>query len=97
MVRTNSIPNHERDAYYAVPERGVVVPDENTSTITQDPTKEQDLSFTFPRSPQYRNTTTAAPLGSIGIMISGAVLYNPFEGDGSTVAMSNNFTITKMG
>jgi hypothetical protein len=30
-------------------------------------------------------------------MISGAVLYNPFEGDGSTVALSNNFTITKNG
>jgi hypothetical protein len=27
-------------------------------------------------------------------MISGAVLYNPFEGDGTTVAMANNFTIT---
>jgi hypothetical protein len=27
-------------------------------------------------------------------MISGAVLYNPYEGDGKTVAMSSNFTIT---
>ena len=27
-------------------------------------------------------------------MISGAVLYNPYEGDGKTVAMANNFTIT---
>lgn len=27
-------------------------------------------------------------------MISGAILFNPYEGDGTTVAMSSNFTIT---
>lgn len=32
-------------------------------------------------------------MGSIGFMISGAVLFNPYEGDGSTVAMANNFTV----
>lgn len=96
-ITTNSIPNHERDPYYAVPEQGVVVPDESTSTIAEDPTQEQEISFTFPTSPEYSNATTDAPLGSIGIMISGAVLYNPYEGDGNTVAMSNNFTITQNG
>ena len=96
-VTTNSIPNHERDAYYAVPQNGVIVPDVNSATIAADPTRAQEMSFTIPTSPTYSNSTTDAPLGSIGIMISGAVLFNPFEGDGATVAMANNFTVTKDG
>ena len=39
-------------------------------------------------------TVTKTSLGSIGVMISGAVLYNPDEGDNKTPAMANNFTIT---
>lgn len=96
-VTSNSIPNHERDDYYAVPENGVVVPDASTATVAKDPTKESEVTFMFPTSPTYSETTTEAPLGSIGMMISGAVLYNPYEGDGNTVAMSNNFTITQGG
>lgn len=90
----NGIPNHERNAYYAVPNAGVVVPDANSAQIVKDPTKAQSYSFDIPSTPTYSKTTTDAPLGSIGVMISGAVLYNPYEGDGSTVAMSSNFTIT---
>ena len=90
----DGIPNHERDEYYAVPNAGVVVPDENSATIIKDPTSAQSYSFDIPSSPQYSTEVTKAPLGSIGVMISGAVLYNPYEGDGSTVAMSSNFTIT---
>ena len=96
-VTTNSIPNHERDTYYAVPQNGVLIPDANSATVAKDPTTAQQQTFTFPSSPQYSNSTTEAPLGSIGIMISGAVLFNPFEADGSTVAMANNFTVTKDG
>lgn len=96
-VTTNSVPNHERDAYYAVPENGVIVPDSSTATITEDPTRAQEMTFSIPTAPTYSNATTDAPLGSIGIMISGAVLFNPFEGDGATVAMANNFTITQDG
>lgn len=90
----DGIPNHERDEYYAVPNAGVVVPDKNTAMIIKDPTSAQSYSFDVPSSPQYSTEVTKAPLGSIGVMISGAVLYNPYEGDGTTVAMSNNFTIT---
>lgn len=90
----DGIPNHERDTYYAVPNAGVVVPDEATAHIIKDPTSAQTYSFDIPSTPEYSSTVTSAPLGSIGVMISGAVLYNPYEGDGTTVAMSNNFTIT---
>jgi len=90
----DGIPNHERDAYYAVPNAGVVVPDASTANIIKDPTSAQTYSFDIPSVPTFSTETTKTSLGSIGVMISGAVLYNPYEGDGTTVAMANNFTIT---
>jgi hypothetical protein len=94
IMEPNGIPDHERDAYYAVPDPGVIVPDSSTASLVTDPTKEQTYKFTIPTSPKYVSIVTSAPLGSIGVMISGSVLYNPFEGDGKTVAMASNFTIT---
>jgi hypothetical protein len=93
-LETNDIPNHPRDAYYAVPNVGVVVPTAATATVVEDPTKPQSWRFKIPTSPQYATETTAAPLGSIGVMTSGSVLFNPYEGDNTTIAMANNFTIT---
>ena len=90
VMSTTDIPNHKRDAYYAVPDAGVVVP---TAHVMKDPTKAQSLSFTISTKPSYTSKVTDAPLGSIGLMISGAVLYNPYEGDGTTVAMSSNFSV----
>lgn len=92
--RPDGIPDHDRDEYYAVPNAGVVVPDASTAHIIKDPTSAQEYSFDIPSTPEYSTETTSAPLGSIGVMISGAIMYNPYEGDGTTVAMSNNFTIT---
>ncbi len=93
-VNSNGIPNHERDEYYAVGQAGVNLPNESNSQVIADPTTEQDQTFNIPTLPVYSETTTSAPLGSIGIMISGAVIYNPYEADNATVAMSSNFTIT---
>ena len=94
-LSTNDIPNHKRDAYYAVPNAQVAVPSASTAHIVKDPTKAQSLSYTIPTKPEYSSTITDSPLGSIGLMISGAVLYNPYEGDGTTVAMSSNFSLTQ--
>jgi hypothetical protein len=94
VMQPDGIPNHARDAYYAVPNAGVVVPDASSAYVMADPTKAQTYKFTIPTSPKYSKTTTATSLGSIGVMISGAVLYNPYEGDGKTVAMASNFTVT---
>ena len=89
------IPNHPRDAYYAVPKsQDVVVPDATTAVVIKDPTKAQTYKFTIPSTPKYSTTVTKTSLGSIGVMISGTVLYNPYEGDNKTPAMANNFTIT---
>ena len=94
-MEPTGIPNHARDEYYAVPiSQDVVVPDSTTAKIVKDPTKAQSYKFTIPTTPQYTSAVTATSLGSIGVMISGAVIYNPFEGDNKTVAMANNFTIT---
>ena len=94
IMQPTGIPNHARDAYYAVPKAGVVVPDATTANIIADPTKAQAYKFTIPTTPKYSSKVTSTSLGSIGVMISGAVLYNPYEGDGKTVAMANNFTVT---
>ena len=93
-MEPNGIPDHARDAYYAVPVAGVVVPDASTATIVKDPTVAQSYNFSIPTNPEYTSKVTSTSMGSIGVMISGAVLYNPYEGDGKTVAMANNFTIT---
>ena len=94
IMEPDGIPDHERDIYYAVPDPGVIVPDASTASLVKDPTTAQTYKFTIPTAPKYVSTVTSAPLGSIGVMISGSVLYNPFEGDGKTVAMASNFTIT---
>ena len=51
LMEPTGIPNHARDAYYAVPTAGVVVPDASTSIVMKDPTKDQDYKFTIPTSP----------------------------------------------
>ena len=95
IMQPTGIPNHVRDKYYAVPlSQEIVVPDSTTAKIIKDPTKAQAYKFTIPTNPKYSKTVTNTSLGSIGVMISGAVIYNPFEGDNKTVAMANNFTIT---
>lgn len=95
ILQPDGIPNHPRDAYYAVPKsQDVVVPDATTAVVVKDPTKAQTYKFTIPSTPKYSKTVTKTSLGSIGVMISGAVLYNPYEGDNKTPAMANNFTIT---
>jgi hypothetical protein len=95
LMEPTGIPNHPRDAYYAVPlSQEIVVPDATTAKVIKDPTKAQSYKFTIPSTPKYSTKITSTSLGSVGVMISGAVLYNPFEGDNKTVAMANNFTIT---
>lgn len=93
-LRSNGIPNHSRSKYYAVPSGGVVVPTAATATAILDPTTTHDYDYKIPTTPKKISKTTAAPLGSIGMMISGSVLFNPYEGDGTTVAMASNFVIS---
>ena len=54
IMQPTGIPNHSRDAYYAVPKAGVVVPDATTANIIADPTKAQTYNFTIPTKPKTR-------------------------------------------
>ena len=98
-LRSNGLPNHARLKQYAVPSAagGGGVPTAATAVAADDPTKAQSYDYKIPTSPKKTSGTTAAPMGSIGLMISGAVLFNPYEGDGKTVAMANNFTVKGTG
>ncbi len=44
-------------------------------------------------APVLADTPTDTGLGSIGMAISGAVYFNPYEGDGTSVAVDNNFDV----
>ncbi len=90
---SDGLPNHERQAEYALPNAGVRVPDASTATAGADPTTAQSYDYSIPTVPTKAESPTDASLGTIGVMISGAALFNPYEGDGSTVAMASNFTV----
>jgi hypothetical protein len=91
---SNGIPNHSRQAEYALPNQGVRVPNASTATAGKDPTVAQNYDFTITTNPVMASKKTSTSLGTIGVMISGAALFNPYEGDATTVAMSSNFTVT---
>jgi|GEM_PF-1121910 len=56
-------------------------------------TNRSPYNYTLPLTPQWSSSTTAAPLGPIGIMLNGGVLFNPYDA-GLDAAMSANFAIT---
>lgn len=91
--KSDGLPNHARQSQYAVPNDGVRVPTAETAHAVADPTKAQSYDFKIPVDPRKASTTTSTSLGVIGVMISGAALFNPYEGDGSTVATASNFTV----
>lgn len=92
--QSDGIPNHSRQAEYALPNQGVRVPTAETATAGADPTVAQDYDFTITTNPVMAESKTSASLGTIGVMISGGALFNPYEGDGATVALQSNFTVT---
>jgi hypothetical protein len=95
--RSDGIPNAGELSEYAVPNPGVGMGIPSASNSHAAPAsqvvKAQDYGFSISTSPRKLKATTAAPLGAIGVMISGAVLFNPYEADNTTVAMASNFTV----
>jgi hypothetical protein len=90
---SNGIPNHARPVEYALPNPGVRVLNASTTHIGADPTVAQNYNFTIPLNPTKAAKPTSTSLGPIGVMISGASLFNPYEGDGKSVATLDNFTL----
>lgn len=91
--QSNGLPNHARDAEYALPNAGVVVPSAATATAGADPTVAQSYDYSIPTCPVKADVTSKTSLGVIGVMISGATLFNPYEGDNTTVATQSNFSV----
>lgn len=91
--KSNGIPNHARQAQYALPNAGGRVPSAATAYAGDDPTTAQSYDYKITTNPTKAASTTKTSLGVIGVMISGATLFNPYEGDGSTVATASNFTV----
>ncbi len=52
-----------------------------------------NTSFSIPVQPVYSDTVTDTGMGTIGFAISGGVYFNPYEGDGTSVALDNNFDV----
>lgn len=93
---SNGIPNHARDAQYAVATSGGL-PTASNSVAVADPTRAQTYDYSIPLTPTKAAATTPTSLGVIGVMISGASLFNPYEGDGVTVATQSNFSVSGTG
>jgi YHYH protein len=90
---SDGIPNHARPAEYVLPNGGVMLPTATTAYVGADPTVAQDYNFTIPLNPTKSDQPTSTSLGPIGVMISGSVLFNPYEGDGKSIATLDNFTL----
>jgi hypothetical protein len=52
-----------------------------------------DYSVTIELAPVMAAEPTDTNMGSIGYAISGGVYFNPYEGDGTSVAVDNNFDV----
>jgi hypothetical protein len=84
-------------SHYAVPANPLDVSAAGASVIaTSQVLRNQNYSFTLPSTPKYSSTTTTN-LGAIGVLLDGAVLYNPYEANKETVATEDNFSATSNG
>ena len=58
---------------------------------TTTPVSDSAYSFDIPMNPALADTKTDTSLGAIGVAISGGLFFDPYEGDGTTVALDGNF------
>jgi hypothetical protein len=95
--RSDGIPNAGVLSEYAVPDGGAGMGNPSASNSHAAPSSQivrsQNYDFSITTSPRKLKRTTAAPLGAIGVMISGAVLFNPYEADNTTAALAANFAV----
>jgi hypothetical protein len=96
--RSDGVPSPRFTAsHYAVPTNPLDVSSVGASVITTSQVlRDQNYSFTLPTTPKYSSTTTTN-LGAIGVLLDGAVLYNPYEANKETVATEDNFSATSNG
>jgi YHYH protein len=91
---SNGIPNHPRPIKYLLPKTGVLVPASSADLyVGDDPTAPQNFSYTLPIHPRKKAAATSTGFGPIGILMSGAALFNPYEGDNKSIALDHNVTV----
>jgi hypothetical protein len=78
-IKSNNIPNHARQNKYAQIKDNYKTISESNLEVMNDTTKEQNYSFDIPLSPTKANKSTTISNNVVGIMISGAELFGPFE------------------
>ena len=97
--RSNGIPNHPVAAEYVMPDAGSTCNVTATADCTHVEPAAQAIQagpvdVTITTRPQKVPETVSIKAGPMGVLISGSPVYNPFEGDGTTIAMNSNFTLT---
>jgi len=93
--RSNGVPKRGVLSQYAVPNPGIIVPNASNSHVapSSEVVKQQSYDIRITTTPKKAKKPTSIAAGPIGVMISGALVFNPYEGDGTTVAMASNFTL----
>jgi hypothetical protein len=96
--KSDGVPSSQFTAsHYAVPSNPLAVSAAGASVIaTAQVLRNQNYAYTLPTTPKYATTTTTN-LGAIGVLLDGAVLYNPYEANKATVATQDNFSATSNG
>jgi len=97
---SDGIPNHELPDQFIVPADGNRPPFNNDDpgdfniVDTVDLIKETPIDVDITLNPKYSETITRTSLGQIGVMISGAQLFNDYEDmQLSSVALDDNLTM----
>jgi len=93
--RSNGVPKRGVLTEYAVPNPGIIVPNASNSHVapSSEVVKQQHYDIRITTTPKKAKKPTSISAGPIGVTISGALVFNPYEGDGTTVAMASNFTL----
>jgi hypothetical protein len=77
QVRSNGLPDHPTGVYPISSTDAVYQYDRNPNRI-----RAQNLSFDLPNQPTLAPRASCVGLGAIGVMLSGAVLYNALDAAG---------------
>jgi YHYH protein len=96
---SDGLPSHELPDQFLIPDGQPTDP--NTKFVPQDTKtnlKGSAVSTEIPLKPVYSETVTKTSLGQIGVMISGAQLFNDYEDPQlSVVAIDDNKRVTPVG
>lgn len=97
-ITTNDLPNHAMATYYLEPVNSsypVAVATNFAGSLSIQPNNRTaaNQTYTVNICPTKASASSATNMGTIGIMVSGADLFNAFEGDGKTAALTDNASV----